>query len=70
MFQMVQTGAESIDSRCDGKQNGAIYAFKRYIMMDQGKEFIGLNHSIYLMPRSKSVDIDYKDDLENIKERE
>ena len=60
---LLDTGAESVDSRCNDKQNGAVYVFRRYILMEHDRGFIGTNHRVYEMPEERSIDIDTEEDF-------
>ena len=60
-------GAESLDSRCDGEQNGAIYICKPYVITQHNRDFIGTHHLVYTMAREDSTDID---DIEDFKKAE
>jgi CMP-N,N'-diacetyllegionaminic acid synthase len=64
---MIEKGAESVDSRCGDKQNGAIYICKPHILTIMGKDFIGNNHYVYEMPLERSIDID---EMKDFKEAE
>lgn len=63
-LQMIyNTGYESVESQYNGKENGAIYASKRYVIMEHNR-LLGNNLQIYEMPEERSVDIDTQEDFD------
>lgn len=59
---VLDTGADSAETQCAGKENGAVYASKRYVFMEQNK-ILGSVYQVYEMPEERSVDIDTEDDF-------
>ncbi len=60
---MLDTGAESAETMCDGKENGAVYVTHRAVIMEQNK-LLGDNCAVYSMPPERSVDVDCLEDLD------
>ena len=61
---IIDNSAESVDSRCNGKQNGAVYVCRPHIITGYNQDFISTAHCVYEMQENRSVDVDELKDFQ------
>jgi len=59
---MLDTGCDSVVSKCGDRENGAVYVSRRYVFIEQNR-ILGSSCGVYQMPEERSVDIDTEEDL-------
>ena len=65
---MIDKDADSVDSRCKGKQNGAIYICKPHILTGYDMDFIGHHHYTFDMAEDRSADVDTLKDFQQVED--
>jgi len=59
---LIDTGADSAETKCGDKENGAVFASRYYVFSWQNK-ILGSICASYLMPEERSIDIDTEEDF-------